>query len=118
VDRRCGFSQQATWRHRQPRAGSGPTGPRSDHRPAAPDSDVYDLETSNRCVYFYAYSADGKLTWEGTGHHLYVDPNNAFQSCRDISTPTWKLVGAREIDMGSAFTVYTVSLSGPAPSKS
>jgi uncharacterized membrane protein len=81
-----------------------------------PDADVYALGTPNRDVYFYAYSADGKLTWEGTGHHLYVDPDHAFQSCRDISRPTGKLVGAREIDMGSAFTVYTVTLSGPAPS--
>jgi uncharacterized membrane protein len=82
----------------------------------AADEDKYVLNTKNRYVYYYAYSWDGQVKWEGTAQHIYVDPDKAFRSCRDIGTSGWDYVGLRQIDMGSTFTVYTVNLRGPATS--
>lgn len=76
----------------------------------------YVLNTTNRYVYYYAYSWDGQVKWEGTAQHMYVDPNKAFRSCRDIGTSGWDYVGLREINMGPTYKVYTVNLRGPATS--
>jgi len=70
---------------------------------------VHVLNTTNRNVYFYAYAGDG-TTWTGNDSSMLVKTNAQFNSCVDIDSTGWQQVGLRKIDMGSAFSTYTLNL--------
>jgi uncharacterized membrane protein len=68
--------------------------------------------TQYDAAYFYAKAGNGASWGDPNGPSVYVDPYNRFDSCLQIGTSTWDVVGMSRVDLGSfLFNTHTVNLN-------
>src|SRR5580692_8509240 len=68
--------------------------------------------TKYDAAYFYAKATNGAWWGDSNGPSVYVDPYNRFDSCIQIRTSTWDVVGMSRVDVGSfLFNTHTVNLN-------
>lgn len=67
--------------------------------------------TANRYAFFYAKATDGRWWGDANGPSMYVDPYRRFDSCINIGTSTWDVVGTARADLGTLLpNRHTVNL--------